>query len=493
MSVRHAKQFPNPSPDGGDSNRCYGVDWNAEHVVSLGLKAKEASYIILNDNGTIKAINGSTGAIDFSGTDAATVIQAAINALPSHGKIFIKKGYYVCNSPINVTSLRSVTIEGECIAHYPFNNPEEGTTLYKNFDGTLIDARYPSSDNYAHSINLKNLAMVGKNSGYYSNYATGPAIHVTYANGFTFENVRILRFETGIKFEHVSWHRFSNVVVSECKYHGFDIYDTWDALWDNVESCDNQQDAGYSAFYLNNCNIMINNIHAEGFRAISHVGGGVVHLNNVFVPWSRERSLFLQSSTIINNGYFYGGNTNGEFTGDAGATIFADAATHLFISNSIVDLYSSEATYSIRCTTGGAATVAHLVNCVFQKPVILHNDAKVTNCFFISSFTSYANSIIIGNKFVSSVYVGSGIVKHNIGYVTENSGTATFSGDGSTTTFNIPHGLASTPKSYHVEAGSADAKGDKYVTADATNLTVTFATAPPAGTNNVVLVWSAEV
>lgn len=85
------------------------------------------------------------------------------------------------------------------------------------------------------------------------------------------------------------------------------------------------------------------------------------------------------------------------------------------------------------------------------------------------------------------------IIKRNLGYVTENIGIATFSGDGSQTVFTIAHGLAGTPKSWRVEAGSSDAKGDKYVTADATNLTVTFATAPPAGTNNVVLVWSAEM
>jgi hypothetical protein len=75
----------------------------------------------------------------------------------------------------------------------------------------------------------------------------------------------------------------------------------------------------------------------------------------------------------------------------------------------------------------------------------------------------------------------------------KNGGTATFSGNGSQTQFTIAHGLVGTPNIWRVEAGSADAKGDKYVTANATNLTVTFATAPPAGTNNVVLVWQAEM
>jgi len=85
------------------------------------------------------------------------------------------------------------------------------------------------------------------------------------------------------------------------------------------------------------------------------------------------------------------------------------------------------------------------------------------------------------------------IIKENIGYLTENGGTATFSGDGTTKTFTIPHGLAATPTVVKLEAKTADAAGDKYWTADATNITVTFLTAPPSGTNNVVLSWKAEV
>jgi parallel beta-helix repeat protein len=105
-----------------------------------------------------------------------------------------------------------------------------------------------------------------------------------------------------------------------------------------------------------------------------------------------------------------------------------------------------------------------------------------------------ANNYVRGASTQAILKVGANTrVKDNIGYATENSGTATFSGNGSTTTFNIPHGLASTPKMAVVTAGSNGAKGDFYVTYDATNIIVTYATAPPTGTNNVVLNWYAEV
>jgi len=88
---------------------------------------------------------------------------------------------------------------------------------------------------------------------------------------------------------------------------------------------------------------------------------------------------------------------------------------------------------------------------------------------------------------------GTLIAKGNIGYVTENSGTATFSGDGTTTQFTIAHGLVGAPKVANVTPASNDAKGSFYVTADATNIYVNYATAPPSGTNNVVLYWSASM
>jgi hypothetical protein len=80
-----------------------------------------------------------------------------------------------------------------------------------------------------------------------------------------------------------------------------------------------------------------------------------------------------------------------------------------------------------------------------------------------------------------------------MGVVLENSGTAIFSGDGLATSFSFAHGLATTPTVVNLEAKSADAAGDKYWTADATNITVTFAAAPAAGTDNVVIGWEAKV
>ncbi|RLF93482.1 hypothetical protein DRN52_06425 [Thermococci archaeon] len=88
------------------------------------------------------------------------------------------------------------------------------------------------------------------------------------------------------------------------------------------------------------------------------------------------------------------------------------------------------------------------------------------------------------------------------GWFTKNSGTATFSGDGTTTDFEIgAHGLVTTDPSkiaVKITPVSSDAIAASpcvgYVDpADNTKIRVKFASAPASGSNNVQIVWHAEV
>jgi len=78
-------------------------------------------------------------------------------------------------------------------------------------------------------------------------------------------------------------------------------------------------------------------------------------------------------------------------------------------------------------------------------------------------------------------------------YLYRSSGTATFSGDGTTTQFSIQHNLVSTPSKIMVTPASRDATSQFYITTDSERIYVNYLTAPPAGTNNIVLYWYAEV
>jgi len=101
---------------------------NSAIIIEPRSFTETASYIIFgedtNNDGIMDIIyakNGKTGEIDFHGTDAATVIQNAIDALKVSygarykltGKIFLKAGSYELKKPLNLTNVYNIQFEGE--------------------------------------------------------------------------------------------------------------------------------------------------------------------------------------------------------------------------------------------------------------------------------------------------------------------------------------------------------------------------------------------
>jgi parallel beta-helix repeat protein len=71
----------------------------------------EASYVVFTDGYIVYARNGTTGIIDYFGSDAAEVIQWGIDAIGSYGGIIlIREGTYVIYSTIKVAG--NVTLRG---------------------------------------------------------------------------------------------------------------------------------------------------------------------------------------------------------------------------------------------------------------------------------------------------------------------------------------------------------------------------------------------
>jgi hypothetical protein len=70
-------------------------------------------------------------------------------------------------------------------------------------------------------------------------------------------------------------------------------------------------------------------------------------------------------------------------------------------------------------------------------------------------------------------------------------GIKTFSGDGITVTFNIPHGISTTPTTVSVAKAISNLPDIDYIEADATNIKVTFKSPPASGTDNVKIYYIA--
>lgn len=83
------------------------------------------------------------------------------------------------------------------------------------------------------------------------------------------------------------------------------------------------------------------------------------------------------------------------------------------------------------------------------------------------------------------------VIRDNSGFVTENEGADTQSGDGVTETFTIPHGLVVEPTVSNVWPESEDASGEFWISdKDGTNIEISYSEPPADGTDN--LMWGFE-
>lgn len=110
--------------------------------------------------------------------------------------------------------------------------------------------------------------------------------------------------------------------------------------------------------------------------------------------------------------------------------------------------------------------------------------------------TDVKDVICTGNILILGSVTNNGTrtdIKDNVGYVTENSGEASFTGDGSATSFTIAHGLDETPTVVTLTQKAVTSAGEDIedYDADGSNITVNF-TAAPANTETATVGWMAE-
>jgi len=406
-----------------------------------------ASYIIFQDDaGRVYAKNGKTGMIEFSGTDAADVIQKAINALTSGGKILIKAGIYPIKSTINITS-GGIYIEGECTGHSYTNNP----TVLKasGLTGPMFSFSTPGT--YANFGGIRNIQLYGNGQ------ASVGIVLMAEQNDLVFENVFIWNFTSkGIQIIP-SWGFTHHIWIRGCwiEQTGVGIY-----IWPT-------QNAVVKGLYIlyNRFNGGSEHIQINGSQGI--VDWITIMGNHFDTPGARAILLQGVESSINIIGNMFCGGANASYD----------------------DIYMG---------TYGGKTIKN-VNIVGNVFLLSNASSQLRN-YYINIGASSADYINIQSNIFKDlsglsggpVYVASGanphgIIKRNIGYVTENSGTATIAAG--TTSVTVAHGLSATPSKVIVTP--RDNIGSVWVSArDSTNITINCSTAP---TTNVIVDWYAEV
>jgi len=422
----------------------------------IDIPNNEASFIIWTDGTKVYAAKGSDGSLYTSGTDACTVIQAAINALTSGGKIFIKRGTYTLSTVVELLSNRPwspypnafLVIEGE-----------GQSTLLKAADGFSANALL-RLNNVERAL-VRDLAFDGNKAG--GTTIREGLVSILYARHNTVENCYFLNSPAiSICLDtEVYQCLISNNVVRDGSSTGIWLYGN-----------SNQNVVTGNA--VQGCSI---GIMSQSSSRNSYLGntveGGTFGIRN----YESYREIYIGNIIIE----------------PTDSCFYADHCDYSVLANNIFKGKVGTTHRGIRIWQPKQVTI---IGNVFDDFTLTGFDDR--GIWLWGESDSYVGSQVFFNKFINTAqpFVGSltvDSVKYNIGYVTEKSGTATFSGTGAQTTFTIAHGLNGTPKMAVVTAGSSGAKGDFYVTYDATYITVTYATAPPSGTNNVILRWYAEM
>jgi len=421
--------------------------------------AAPPSYIIFQEDGLVKAKNGLTGKIDFSGTDASTVIQSALNALTPNRtwkeKVLLK-GNFVINSPISVPSYTILETFGRIkladqancymLKNSDFANGNIDIEILGGvWDGNGVNqTRNPVTGGYwGHPLYFRNVSKLKVKDILIQN-PNAWCLRVQQASDVYLHNISLscpgdTKNEDGIDILGPA----SNIIVDG----------VFGVTKDNTIALFPDADASYpwsEGVKGNISNVIISNVSVKD------------------VPYELIR--------------FYSGSNAYSVTSVSISDVVG------YNVGGLIGSYGSCVVY--RCAFNGAVLFLGYSRSLF------YFERDMLYDFNLENILAYGKSPSGWGSTASLIRPSMKNVRLQIGdtfYYSDKTGTATFSGDGTTTQFTIPHGLAGTPKVANVTPASSDAKGSFYVTTDATNIYVNYATAPPAGTNNVVLYWSVSM
>ena len=145
----------------------------------------EASYIIYSGSagGPYFAKNGSTGKVDYSGSDVGFIVSSSINSMLKGGKIAFKQGKYYLSSTVTIQR-NSMIFEGE------------GVTTEISYSGGSIPVFDIQSGANLTDITFRHLYFNGNNQA--SKAITTENLTTQKRMRFlTVENCRFEDFETG--------------------------------------------------------------------------------------------------------------------------------------------------------------------------------------------------------------------------------------------------------------------------------------------------------
>lgn len=420
------------------------------------------SYVIYTDGTYYYSENGETGELDFggstneggaSGTSPLAVIQATIDALTTTGgKISIKRGVYIVTATL--TYRENIVIEGE--SQTDDTGPFLGTRLARNGNFPIFT---PAAGTLRHFV-LRDLSLEGtaKGAG-----ATGLFLMTAATSHILMENVSFLYSGgPGVDMDDASWH----LTMINCRAQsltGALVYKVTPDLGTLVT--------------LINCIATYGGPLAElyGVKGVNIIGGGGDN-------WDGDG---IQLNSCAGN--VLGTDIEGDVGGTLGHGIEIINHRGLISGNRILWFGNI-----------GNTVFPFMVTSTCQGTTILSNTTELTVSANSLSLDATCRDIRIENNvFDVTILDGAADVSNrfrgNIGYVTENRGTATIAA--AATAIVVPHGCNYTPNASDIKVFLTNLPtndiGDVYFSAiGAANFTINCRNVP--GVATAIFAWGVD-
>jgi hypothetical protein len=331
--------------------------------------------------------NCHTNSIVYNSTDSSTVINQSINNTSSGHLVFVKKGTYVLNTPINLQ--HGLTLMGES----PSQNVIGGSvgTAFKVNANKNINALQYNRTQLAYFITVKNIFLDGNKN----NNTLGNGVYLNnFTNDVYFENMYVDGFsEHGLKFDNTWNYKIIGVTSEHNDLDGLKVRDGNDIYIVASKFLSNGQ---YGISIGESSKSVINAMVSTNYIALNSKHGVVV--------------------TDSPNGVYMGNQFegNGQLTTNTYDAIRFenDCDNSKVIGNSFIG--------------GGKTRFAVAIGSSNSAGIIIMGNTMSTQ-----------QTNPISNSGTNTR------ITRNVGFTTENSGTATITT--LATTVNVNHGLSYTP------------------------------------------------
>jgi hypothetical protein len=422
--------------------------WQGENCTdTLAFPEQTASYIVFQDGSLTKMKNGTTGQIDASSTVDSDIINWAVGNGTS---VFIKAGLYELDTDILLKN--KTALIGEYQA-----------TILKLKAGVTGKNIISLADDNVELTYVGYLTLDGNNGNVFGT-----------SNGILYTQIELTR-----TYSNTPLHRLEYLIIAHCKTNGLQIGDPSDTdLGGALETSISNVfvwDVGWDAFRFNAHDLLID--QCTGANAVNdgfHLQGGDPRASNL-KAYNCLTGFDIESTAGTFDNLIAEDCSGNGFTINWGGNVLGSCVAR-YNGKTDQDQMSG-------FVFGGDGDNCVLTGCKAY-------DSGGYQDYGVYLLSGANGNVITSNNLVGNVVAGlydasgqTNKIYGNVGFVTENSGTATIS---SSTTVTFNHGLASTPMGVWASFNSTAVAGWTW-TATTTQITITIT---PSGTYKVY--WMAE-